>query len=71
LVFIPDKFRVIKAVLNASYEFSQIKPKIRKFEDGTIWGSNGTRRPNSAKRMNNINKDLVTHDLVESIVFWQ
>jgi hypothetical protein len=34
-------------------------------------GEHGTKRSNSARRMNNINKDLVTQDLVESIVFWQ
>jgi hypothetical protein len=31
----------------------------------------GTKRPNSARRMNNVNKDLITQDLVESIIFWQ
>jgi hypothetical protein len=41
---------------------------MRKFEDGTIWG-HVTKVSNSARRMNNINKDLITQDLVESIVF--
>jgi hypothetical protein len=34
-------------------------------------GEHVTKVPNSARRMNNVNKDLITHDLVESIVFWQ
>jgi hypothetical protein len=34
-------------------------------------GEHDTKRLNSTRRMNNVNKDLVTQDLVESIVYWQ
>jgi hypothetical protein len=52
--------------------FSRLNPKkkIRKLKMGQSGGA-GTKKPDSARRMNNVNKDLVTQDLIESIVFWQ
>jgi hypothetical protein len=37
--FILDVFRVLKAVLNAPYEFYQVKPKIRKLKMGQSGGA--------------------------------
>jgi hypothetical protein len=41
---------------------------MRNFEDGQS-GEHGTNRPNSARRINNVNKNLVTQYLVELIIF--